>query len=191
MGAGVLMLSTIALHGPPAFNAMWLDRALVLEGVSQDFWAKIIREHGGKKPLIVSSLGKPSLVLALPAVPFSLLGNYDYACLLGVVNVSGYSPTAPKTRFTSEVSPLHNGVFTYPDAEILRAEHPEVLHISVRNVNPTILTLQEGTSTRAFVLDQRALQVKEIAVPPNLLPSPDPVKPSPTSTPAPAPKSQP
>lgn len=163
---GVLFCSATLLEQPPSINPMWLDRALILEGIPQDFWARYIRERGAA-PIIVSSIGNAEIYKQDKAIPYALLGGFNYACLLGVTNVSGYSPTAaPQTRFSDSAKPWHHGgLFSWPDAERLRAAHPEVVHVSIRQIKPTVFTIQEGTSVRAFALDPQTLAVKEIARP--------------------------
>jgi|GEM_PF-4080408 len=175
LGLGAVFFATTFFHRPPTFNPMRLDRALITEKVAQNFWAKYIQERG-QAPMIVSSIATDPMTKTLARVPFSLLGVYDYPCILGLTNVSGYSPTIPATPFNLKVHPWHHsGFYMWQHAEQIRAENPGVVHVSLRNIRPCIFVIRDGPSVRAFLLDIDRLEVRELPKPP----------PTPAATPAP------
>jgi hypothetical protein len=159
-----LLFATIFVNPPPTFNAMELDRRLLLAGTSQDFWKGYLKARGSRPTIIVS--GHPIQVIGdRTNIPFSLLGAFDYSCLLGLTNVSGYSPTIPPTKFSSEIRPWHHsGIFSRPDAEQLVAQHPELVHVALRNSQPPVFSIIEGGRERSFMLDLRSLKISPVHV---------------------------
>ncbi len=136
----VLPLFTYRL--PPTFNSMNWDRRLILSGQDQVYWAKV-------RPL----LGGARVAVLIPRalydsdrfdIPYSLLGTYDYACVEGFVNASGYSPTPPRGQLYSHVAYYPFGACIPEERAALLREHPDLKLIALEGLQPVKITLSSA-----------------------------------------------
>ena len=88
-------------------------------------------------------LADPEMIRRHPfAVPFSLLGAYNYPILIHVKSVTGYSVATPRDQMYVNVVPnLNTGIFSPDQVAGITKEHPEVRFITLESVEPLKITL--------------------------------------------------
>jgi hypothetical protein len=126
---------------PPTLNPMTWDRKVLLSGAFDPYWAKV-------RPLLNSS---QEIGVLIPrnlydygeyAEPYALLGSYNYAIPARVVNIWGYSPTAPKDQFPVQTIPIYPfGAFQPEEKESLMRERPNLNFITLESTDPLKITL--------------------------------------------------
>ena len=139
----VLPLFTYRLP-PTLINSMSWDRRLVLSGRDQVYWAKVrpLLRPGDRVAVII-----PRALFDRDRfdIPYSLLGTYNYACVDGIVNVSGYSPTAPQGQLYSHVAYYPFGACIPEERAALLREHPGLKFITLESLQPVKIVLSSAT----------------------------------------------
>lgn len=160
---GAAMFGVAVFGAPPTFNPMHIDRELVIEGRPQAFWAQM-KTHLGERPHIIVSgplfftYGK-----AMQFVPFSFLGAYNYASMLGIVNHSGYSTTQTGTLGMTEPAPYHLGGIYHPgDAEEICRAHPELTHVSLLQIKPAGFLIRQRGHDYRFTYDPQTGKLTQV-----------------------------
>ena len=141
--AALFVLPAFTYRLPPTFNSMSWDRRLILSGQDGVFWAQV-------RPLLRP--GDRIAVLIPPEVyasdrfdiPYSLLGTYNYACIEGIINTSGYSSTAPLGQLYTRVGYYPFGACIPAQRADLLREHPDVKFITLESLRPLRITLGSG-----------------------------------------------
>jgi hypothetical protein len=140
-GTIVFVLPLVFYPFPPTFNTMTWDRELILTGGTQRYWDQV-------RPLL-----KPTdrIAVLIPLdlytddrfeEPYSLLGTYNYAALVDVVNAWGYSPTAPRDQvYTKTYAFYPFGAYRPEQKQDLMAEKPELKFITLESLHPLRITL--------------------------------------------------
>jgi hypothetical protein len=138
----VLPLFTSRL--PPTFNSMNWDRRLVISGKDQVYWAQV---HTLLRPDDRVAVIIPQAIYDSDRfdIPYSLLGTYEYACIEGIVNVSGYSSTVPKQQRYTHVAYYPFGAFLPDERAALLREHPDLKFITLEGLQPVKITLSSAT----------------------------------------------
>jgi hypothetical protein len=129
---------------PPTFNSMNWDRRLVLSGKYRDYWAHV-------RPLLKPD-DRVAVLIARPLfdsdrfdVPYSLLGTYNYACLDGIINTSGYSSTTPLGQLYTRVGYYPFGAYIPEQRPDLLRDLPKVKFITLESLHPLRITLSSAT----------------------------------------------
>ena len=138
----VLPLFTYPL--PPTFNSMSWDRRLILSGKDQVYWQHVrpfLKPDDKVAVLIPLDLFKSDRF----DIPYSLLGTYNYACVDGILNTSGYSSTTPLKQLYSRVGYYPFGAYIPEQRAALLREHPDVKFITLEGLQPVKITLSSGT----------------------------------------------
>jgi hypothetical protein len=141
--AAIYVLPLVAYSLPPTFNSMNWDRRLILSGKFNDYWAQV-------RPLL-----KPDdrVAVLIPRqvydqdrfdVPYCLLGTYNYACIDGIINTSGYSPTPPLDQLYTRVGYYPFGAYIPEQRATLLHEHPDLKFITLESLRPLRITLSSG-----------------------------------------------
>jgi hypothetical protein len=137
----VFVLPMLLFRVAPTFNAMSIDRSIILSGKFEPYWAKVrtfLKPGDRFVVLIPASPTQTDLI----KIPYSLLGAYNYPMIAGVVCGSGYSQTTPfdqfylKTRLASAW-----GAYKISQREELLREQPDLKFITLEQIDPLKITL--------------------------------------------------
>jgi hypothetical protein len=165
---GIAAVLPVAFGSPPTFNGMSIDRELISSHASETFWKSIARQHGRQPHIVIGAA--PIFVYGNQAhlIPYSLLGAYNYASLLGVVNFSGYSPTiAPSGKYAGFRAFHHGGIFLPHQAMAIHTANPEFMLVILWSVSPCSFQIVDAHGERWFVYDQTENHIQEIPRPSN------------------------
>jgi hypothetical protein len=129
---------------PPTFNSMSWDRRLILSGKYRDYWAQV---HAYLKPgdRVAVLIPRPLFDSDRFDEPYSLLGTYNYACIDGIINTSGYSSTTPLQQLYTRVGYYPFGAYIPEQRADLLHDHPDVKFITLESLQPVKITLSSGT----------------------------------------------
>lgn len=162
--SGTLVFAILFLAPAPTFNTLALDRRLILSGKAQRFWHQLTK---GERVKIVSAAPPAAVFLWPGKVPFALLGAYNYACILGVQNTSGYSPTLPGSKFDDKLKPYHHaGMFTPKQAASIRQIAPDVMTMTLIHLDPVVIEVNRKGQIRQFLLEPKTDVIREVRVQP-------------------------
>jgi hypothetical protein len=160
---GAALLALVFFNPAPSFNTLALDQRLILSGKAAAFWRSIADDT---KPQIIVAADPNLMRSHIHEVPFPLLGAYDYASLLGIVNISGYSPTLPASGLQKEIRPYHHsGIFHPVHAAFIASHHPEVMKVTLLSVSPTYIEIAQRDNKRYFHFDATTERITEVALP--------------------------
>jgi len=131
----------------PTFNTMTWDRELIISGRYKDYWAHVER--------YLKPGDRIAVVIPLELYtddrfeePYCLLGTCNYACIDGIINVWGYSPTAPLDRQYTVVNAYYPFGAYHPAAKKrLMKLNPEVKIIALESLDPLRITLSSSDGT--------------------------------------------
>ena len=126
---------------PPTFNSMNWDRELIFTGGADRFWAKV-------RPMLRPD-DRIAVIIPLGMYqgdrfeePYSLMGTFNYACMFGIVNAWGYSPTVPRDQTYTRTYAFYNfGAYHPNQRDALLKENPHIRIISLDNLQPLKITL--------------------------------------------------
>ncbi len=125
----------------PSFDAMRVDRALVLSGGVPDYWDKV-------RPLVgpegcIAAVADMQLRIDHPQeIPYSLLGAYNYPILGQVRVVGGYSVTAPRDQLYLRVVPAVNiDLYSIDQMNEIFRERPGVKCVVLESIDPLRIVL--------------------------------------------------
>jgi hypothetical protein len=142
--AAIYVLPAVTYSLPPTFNAMNWDRRLLLSGKYQDYWAQV-------RPLLKPT-DRVAVLISRPLydsdrfdIPYTLLGTYNYACIEGIMNTSGYSSTTPLGQLYTRVGYYPFGAYIPEQRQDLLRDHPDVKFITLESLQPLKITLSSGT----------------------------------------------
>lgn len=129
---------------PPTFNALALDRQLVLSGTAERFWDTVKNQlrPGDEIATIIDwdYWQKNSL-----DIPYSALGTANFSAFLKVVCVSGYSTTIPLDQYPIKTIPHYwFGAFRPDQVDELLAEKPNLRLVRIKNTHPLTITMSRG-----------------------------------------------
>ena len=143
-GAMLLVIPLFLYPLPPTFNAMNWDRELLLKGGFEKYWSQV-------RPLL-----KPDdrIAVLIPLnlyledrfeEPYSLLGTYNYANMAGIVNIGGYSQTAPLTQVDIKIYAYYPfGAYQPEQKAWLLSQRPGLKFITLESLHPLKITLDMG-----------------------------------------------
>lgn len=143
-GACFLVIPLFLYPLPPTFNSMNWDRELLTTGGFEQYWDQV-------RPLL-----KPTdrVAVLIPfdlyeqdrfEEPYSLLATYDYATMAGVVNIWGYSPTAPLDQVDDKIYAFYPfGAYRPEQKAYLLAHRPGLKFIELESLHPLKITLSSG-----------------------------------------------
>ena len=134
-GTAVYVLPLFTYRPPPTFNAMNWDRRLLLSGKDQVYWSHVRRflaPHDRVAVIIPRALYDSDRF----DIPYSLLGTYDYACVDGIINASGYSSTTPQRQLYTHVAYYPFGACIPEERAALLREHPDLKFITLEGLQP-------------------------------------------------------
>jgi hypothetical protein len=141
LGTGLMVIPMALFPTPPTFNQMVLDRELLFSGGFYRYWDQL-------RPFL-----KPTdrIAVLVPlkfylhdyhAIPYSLLGTFNYSEMNGVTNASGYSVMAPSYQLYTKTSAFYpNGAYLPDQKAALMAERPDLKFITLESVQPLRITL--------------------------------------------------
>jgi len=158
----------LVLYAPPSFNPMAQQRALLFSGDFDRYWAQV-RGHLSATDRILAVVPVDAVHIAGEWAPYCLLGGHDFAGLAGVVNASGYSPTAPADQLYLQTKPyVATGYFVSSQIDALWRERPNLKLIVMESVSPVRISLRSSDGTSVDLTPylppgfQLAPQVEEI-----------------------------
>jgi hypothetical protein len=140
----IFVLPAVTYNLPPTFNSMSWDRRLVLSGKDQVYWAHVrtFLKPGDRVAVLISRKLFDSDRFD---EPYSLLGTYNYACIAGIINTSGYSSTTPLAQLYTRVGYYPFGAYIPEQRHDLLRDHPDVKFITLESLKPLKITLSSGT----------------------------------------------
>jgi hypothetical protein len=142
-GTFIYVVPAFTYSLPPTFNSMNWDRRLVLSGQDQVYWARV-RPFLKPTDRVAVLIPRPLFDSDRFDEPYSLLGTYNYACIEGIINTSGYSATTPLQQLYTRVGYYPFGAdLPQQRADLLR-EHPGVKFITLESLQPVKITLSSG-----------------------------------------------
>ncbi len=143
-GVAIYVLPLFTYRLPPTLNSMSWDRRLVLSGKDQVYWGQVRRllQPDDRVAVLI-----PTKLYGSDRfdIPYSLLGTYNYACIDGIINVSGYSSTAPRRQLYTTVSYYPFGACIPEYRGALLRDHPGMKFITLEGLQPVKITLSSGT----------------------------------------------
>lgn len=141
----IYVLPAVTYRLPPTFNSMSWDRRLVLSGKDQIYWAQVRKflKPGDRVAVLIP---RPLFDSDRFDEPYSLLGTYNYACIDGIINASGYSSTTPLKQLYTRISYYPFGAFVPEQRHDLLHDHPDVKFITLESLKPLKITLSSGTA---------------------------------------------
>ena len=144
LGTVVLVIPMVLYFVPPTFNSMNWDRRLILSGAVDRYWAQARADlQPGDKVAVLIPL--KLYTDNRFEEPYSLLGTYDYAILAGIVNASGYSPTAPQDQlYTPGISFYPFGAYIPEYRSALLRDRPNLKFITLESLSPLKITLSSA-----------------------------------------------
>ncbi|MCE0484524.1 MAG: hypothetical protein LV479_09830 [Methylacidiphilales bacterium] len=143
--AATMVVPMLICPLPPSFNAMNIDRELLFTGGMDRYWDQVrpMLQPGDRVAVLI-----PEKVYNLNrfAIPYSLLGTYNYAIVAHITNTWGYSPTAQGDQlYTRTYAYYPFGAYNpeppYDQKERLMAERPELKFITLESLVPLRITL--------------------------------------------------
>jgi hypothetical protein len=140
----IYVLPLFTYHLPPTFNSMNWDRRLIISGKYREFWAHVhpLLQPDDKVAVLIS---RPLFDSDRFDVPYSLLGTYNYACIDGIINTSGYSSTTPLGQLYTTVGYYPFGAYIPEQRKDLLHDHPDMKFITLESLQPVKITLSSGT----------------------------------------------
>ena len=140
----IYVLPAVTYALPPTFNSMNWDRRLILSGKYQDYWAHV---HQYLKPgdVVAVLIARPLFDSDRFDEPYVLLGTYNYACIDGFLNSSGYSLTTPLGQLYTRVGYYPFGAYIPEQRNDLLRDHPDIKFITLESLQPVKITLSSGT----------------------------------------------
>ncbi len=174
--AGALAFPLIFLCAAPTFWLFEPDRQLVMSGEADRYWNELKAQNGitAGGPRFAVQAEPKVLWPQRPAVPFVLLGAFNYASLFRVPNVMGYSTVPPANALWLErelrIKPwFWGGVFSGGATARIVAAHPDVQRITLTGMAPTTWRVFDGTpQAEEFRVDWPAGRVVRLDAPPAL-----------------------
>lgn len=126
---------------PPTFNSMNMDRQYLISGRFDQYWDRVrpLLQPGNRYAVFI-----PWKIYTDDRFeePYSLLGTYNYATIAHVVNVWGYSPTAPADQHKIRTVPYYPfGAYLPNQREALLKEDPDLKFITLERLVPLRMTL--------------------------------------------------
>lgn len=126
---------------PPTFNAMNWDRELLTGGGFKQYWDHV-------RPLLKPD-DKVAVIIPFDVYegdrfedPNSLLGTHNYANMAGIVNVWGYSPTAPLDQVDAKIYAYYPfGAYRPEQRDYLLSQRPDLKIITLESLYPLKITL--------------------------------------------------
>ena len=142
--AAIYLLPAFTFWLPPTFNSMNWDRRLLLSGKIDTYWAHVhplLRPTDRVAVLISRKLYDSERF----EVPYSLLGTYNYACIDGIINTSGYSSTTPLKQLYTRVGYYPFGAYIPEQRHDLLRDHPDLKFITLESLKPLKITLSSAS----------------------------------------------
>jgi hypothetical protein len=129
---------------PPTFNAMKWDRRLVISGKDQVYWQHVrgYLQPGDRVAVLISRQLFDSDRFN---EPYSLLGTFNYACIDGIKNTSGYSSTTPLQQLYTRVGYYPFGAYIPSQRHDLLHDDPNLKFITLESLKPLKITLSSAT----------------------------------------------
>jgi len=143
-GTCALVIPLFLYRLPPTFNSMNWDRELLTQGGFEQYWTKV-------RPLFKST---DRVAVLIPfdlyqqdrfEEPYSLLGTYNYATMAGIVNLWGYSQTAPLDQVDIKIYAFYPfGAYRPEQKAYLLTQRPGLKFITLESLHPLKITLSSG-----------------------------------------------
>jgi hypothetical protein len=128
----------------PTINPMEIDRAYLLSGHADAYWAKVrpLFQPGDRYVVIEDFRMCAHSRIGVPNI---LLGSYDYPLLFELPSDSGYSPTAPLDQVALKTFPFWlAGVYTPDSVPALQREVPDLKFITLVSITPLKVELSSA-----------------------------------------------
>ena len=147
IGLGVcLYLLPLPFLSPPTFNAMGVDRGLLLSGRAQRYWEQV-------RPLLAPDdvlvpMVNPYIIKSGGAfkLPLCLIDSGSYPAWFQARSATGYSATVPSNQLYLQTPiMIFWGVFYTPQEDQILAERPNVRFITLESLDPLWITLSTKT----------------------------------------------
>jgi hypothetical protein len=137
----VFVLPMLFFQVTPTFNAMPLDRSMILSGKFEPYWARV-RTFLKPEDRFVVLIPAPANQTDSMKEAYCLMGAYNYPMIAGVVCGSGYSQTSPIEQLYLHI-PLCSpwGAYNITQREELLRARPNLKFITLEHVNPFKVTL--------------------------------------------------
>lgn len=143
-GACVLIIPLFLYPLPPTFNSMDWDRELITKGGFNQYWDQVrplLRPDDRVAVLIPPDLYEQERF----EMPFSLLGTSNYATMAGIVNLWGYSSTAPLDQVDIKIYAYYPfGAYRPDQKAYLLTQRPDLKFITLESLHPLKITLSSG-----------------------------------------------
>jgi hypothetical protein len=142
LGSGTLFAVPLFLYPlPPTFNAMNMDRHLLISGGFERYWSQVrpLFQPGDRVATII-----PMKLYSDDRFqePYSLLSTYNYACLTHVISTEGWSQTPPADQFYTRTPAWYPfGAYLPGQKAALLAEQPALKCITLESLKPLKITL--------------------------------------------------
>jgi len=144
-GAAILIIPLFTYPLPPTFNAMNWDRELLMKGGFEKYWSQV-------RPLLKPT-DRVAVIIPIDLYlfdrfeePYSLLGTYNYATMAGIVNIWGYSQTAPLDQVDIKIYAYYPfGAYRPEQREYLLSQRPDLKFITLVSLHPLKITLSSAT----------------------------------------------
>jgi hypothetical protein len=140
----IYVVPAVTYNLPPTFNSMNWDRRLVISGKDQVYWAHV-RQFLKPDDKVAVLISRQLFDSDRFDEPYSLLGTYNYACIDGIINTSGYSSTTPLQQLYTRVGYYPFGAYIPGQRADLLRDHPDVKFITLESLQPVKITLSSGT----------------------------------------------
>lgn len=140
-------LFSLTAFGPPSFNAMKLDRELILSGRAAAFWRDFKPTLPAQSQLI-ADIPTDLSIKRHNDVPWTLLGAYNYPALWEVHSLSGYTVTGFRGARRRPTS----GVFSPAERQQWLRQDSRVVALSLRSVEPLKIEIFDAKGRRELRL---------------------------------------
>jgi hypothetical protein len=137
----ILVVPLLGYKIPPTFNAMDMDRKLLLTGGFDRYWSQV--------RLLLNPDDRIAVIIPEELYfedrfqePYSLLPTFNYACLARVINTGGWSQTPPADALYTRTPAFYPfGAYLPRQKAALMAERPGLKFITLESLKPLRISL--------------------------------------------------
>jgi hypothetical protein len=159
VGFACFLLSLICFN-PWSFNLMERDRALVISGEADRYWAGIKSRLKSNDQIIVI-IPPPIMKRDFFKIPYSLLGAYNYPALFQVPSITGYTAVGLARENSDEAMPYHwSGAFSPEVGNRLLQQNPRLKALRLVSMHPLRIDFCTRQGQTPLQLPPMATQMK-------------------------------